>query len=101
MKMIFSVYNDQFPEKFSTDFAKKLRLTGIPKEYTAKFRNPGYDTIIKTALDFSEAAVIAHPEVKKTIQTYISKKEMPVMQHPESDEYIDSYDNFYNNILAK
>jgi starch synthase len=100
MKMVFSVYNDQFSEKFSSDFAKKLKLTGIPKEYTIKFRSPGYDTIIKTALDFCEGAVIAHPGVKKTIQTYINKSGKPMLIHPDGDNYVDSYDNFYDQLLA-
>ncbi|MBO2524299.1 MAG: glycogen synthase [Bacteroidetes bacterium] len=100
MKMVFSVYNDQFSEKFSSDFAKKLRLTGIPKEHTTKFRTPGYESLIKSALDFSEGAVIAHPEVKKTIQTYISKSGKPMITHPEGDNYVDLYDNFYDQLLA-
>lgn len=101
MKMVFSVYNDQFPEKFSSDFAKKLKLTGIPKENTAKFRTPGYDALIKTAIDFCDGAVIGHPKVKKTILTYIGKSGLPVLEHPEGEDFVEQYDNFYDQLLAQ
>lgn len=100
MKMVYSAYNDQFPEKFSSDFAKKLKLTGIPKEYAAKFRSPGYDTITKAAIDFSDGVVIGHPKVKKTIQTYMGKSGLPLLVHPESEDYVEQYDNFYDQLLA-
>lgn len=101
LKIVYSAYNDHFSEKFPTDFAKKLRLTGIPKEYTTRFRNPGYDALTKLALDFSDAAVIGHPEVKTTIKTYIDKLGIPALTHTESEDYIDIYDDFYDQLLVK
>lgn len=99
MKIVFSVYNDDFPEKFSADFAKKLKLTGIPKESLAKLRTPNYDALIKMAIDYSDAAVIGHPEVKKSIQTYIEKAEIPFLVHPTTDDFAEQYDNFYAQII--
>lgn len=101
MKILYSAYNDHFSEKFTTDFGKKLKLTGIPKESTAKFKTPGYDALVKTAIDFSDGVVIGHPDVKTTIKTYTEKTGLPCLIHPEGEDFIEQYDNFYDQLLAK
>lgn len=99
MKIIFSVYNDDFPEKLSPDFAKKLKLTGIPKENLTKLRVPSYDALIKMAIDYSDGVVIGHPDVKKSLQTYIEKSEIPFFIHPTTDDFAEQYDNFYAQLI--
>jgi len=100
-RIIFSTYNDQFKEKFSGSFAKKLKITGIPKEHLMHFKSSGYDSIIKTAIDFSDAVVIAHPDVKTSICSYLKTFDRPVFVHPDSEDYVDQYDEFYEKIVLK
>lgn len=99
-KLIYSIYNDYFGEKFPNSFAKKLKITGIPKESILNFKKTGYETIIKSAIDNSDAVVVGHPDVKKQILTYLEKEaNKPVMHHPDSTDYIDEYDQFYDKVL--
>lgn len=99
-KLVYSVYNDHFAEKFPNSFAKKLKITGIPTEALTSFKKSGYETIIKSAIDHSDAIVIGHPEVKKQLLTHIEKAtDKPVMVHPDKPDYIDEYDQFYDKIL--
>lgn len=103
VRIITSIYNDNFPNRFSSQFLKKLKITGIPREHLRHFRGAtGYDTIIKTAIDFSDAVVIAHPNVKKTVRNFIKQYEHPKIVHPETDyylEYVDEYNHFYEEVM--
>ncbi len=99
-KLIYSIYNDHFTEKFSNSFSKKLKITGIPIDALSNFKKAGYEAVVKSAIDHSDAVVIGHPEIKKTILNYIEKLEgKPTMVHPDKEEYIDDYDQFYDTVL--
>jgi starch synthase len=99
-KLVYSIYNDFFGEKFPSSFAKKLKITGIPKESILNFKKTGYETIIKSAVDNSDAIVVGHPDVKKQILTYLEKDvNKPIMYHPNKADYIEEYDQFYDKIL--
>jgi len=98
-KIVYSIYPDQFAEKFSSNFAKKLRLTGIPKENLSHFKTPGYDSIIETAIDFSDSVVVTH-DVKKRVLSYLEKSGKPTFQHPEDENFVDAYDEFYDHLLT-
>ncbi|MDR2868351.1 MAG: glycogen/starch synthase [Bacteroidales bacterium] len=101
-KVVFSAYNDDFKDKFSHNFANKLALTGIPKEMFPHLKNPaGYDSLIKTAIDYSDASVIAHPQVKKSIKDYLKDYPRDLFIHPDNEEYVDDYDQFYEKLMLK
>jgi starch synthase len=91
---------DQFKEKFSSNFAKKLRLTGIPSKCLTHFRSPGYDQITQLAVDYADAVALTI-DTKKKILTYVEQSGKPVLQHPDDDNYVDLYDEFYDQILAE
>lgn len=99
-KILFSLYNDHFKHKFSNSFAKKLKLTGIPKEYLTHFKSPGYDSILKTGIDYSDGVVLAHPDVKTTIRTYLKDFNGHVFKHPDKEDYTEDYDTFYDNLMT-
>lgn len=97
-KIVYSILPDQFEEKFSANFSKKLRLTGISNDHLKHFRNPGYDQIIQSAVDYSDAVALTKDH-KKRILTYVEQSGKPVLQHPDDDNYVDMYDEFYDQIL--
>ena len=98
-KIVYSIMPDAFPEKFSPNFAKKLRLTGIPSECLTRFRSPGYEQITQMAVDYADAVALTI-DIKKRILSYVEKSGKPVLQPPDDDNYVDLYDEFYDQILA-
>jgi len=103
VRIITSIYNDYFSERFSSHFLKKLKITGIPRNCLTHFKGAaGYDTVLKTALDFSDAAVVAHPNITPSLKKYLKKYEYPTIRHPETEdyfEYVDEYNHFYEELL--
>ena len=100
-RIVSSIYNDHFKDKFSTGFAKKLKLTGIPQEALKHFKSSAnYDSIIKSGIDYSDAVILGHPEVKSTIQNYIKDYDRPSFLHPETEDYVNDYDKFYDQLMV-
>ncbi|MCL2246248.1 MAG: glycogen/starch synthase [Lentimicrobiaceae bacterium] len=103
VRIITSIYNDHFQDKFSPNFLKKLKITGIPRECLTHFKGAaGYDTILKTAIDFSDATVVAHPNITPSLKKYLKKYELPIITHPETEDYlefVDEYNHFYEELL--
>lgn len=98
-KIVYTIMPDYFPEKFSSVFSKKLRLTDIPREHLKHFRTPTYNAIIQNAIDFSDAIVTTHDHNKK-LMTYLEKSGKKILKHPEDEYIIDVYDEFYDQLLA-
>lgn len=98
-KIVYSVFADQFEETFSSAFSKKLKITGIPKEDISHYKNPSFDNITKAAIEYSDAAVIAHPDAKANLKKYINSLSKPHLTHPETEDYVEAYDAFYEEIL--
>ena len=94
-----SILPDEFPDKFSPNFAKKLKQTNIPTAGLKHFRKPGYDQIIQAAIDYSDGIALTK-DIKKRLLTYVEKSGKPVLQHPDDDNYVDMYDEFYDELLA-
>lgn len=98
-KIVLSVYNDQFKEKFKPAFSKKLSITGIPNNCLAHFKAPSYESIIRSGIDFADGVVIGQPDVKSSILEYLKDYDRPLLHHPENDDYIDHYEAFYDSIM--
>lgn len=100
-RVVYSLYNDQFDEKFDVNFAKKLELTDVPATYLDHFKNPSFESLQKSAIDFSDGLVIGHPDVESDLKAYAGSTGRLLLTHPTEDNYVDQYDEFYNKILAQ
>ena len=99
-RIVTSLYNDHFKDKFSSGFAKKLKLTGIPPTALKCFKSSNYDSIIKSGIDYSDAVIVAHPETKTTVRNYLKNYDRPIFNHPDNTDYVDDYDTFYDQLMA-
>jgi hypothetical protein len=50
-------------------------------------------------VDYADAIALTI-DIKKRILSYVEKSGKPVLQHPDDDNYVDLYDEFYDQILA-
>ena len=99
-KIIYSIYDDDFPELFHDDFASKIMMPGIKSQDVAYYKTPNFVNITKTAIDFSDGIIIGSPEVNAEIIQYVNEIEKPVLGFQSMDTYIDAYNEFYDEILV-
>lgn len=100
-RLVYSVYNDQFPEMLNETIAKKLIGTGIEESYIHHIDHPNYASLCKLAADYSDAVVIGHPDIIPEVADYLKDYPRPVFNHPTEEEYADAYDAFYDELMTK
>ena len=99
-KVIYSVYNDDFPDELHKDFCTRLKLSGITARDLKHYKTPSHVNITKAAIDFSDGIIIGSPDVHPELISYIKESEKPYLACQSMDDYIDAYSGFYNEILV-
>lgn len=98
-KVVYSIYNDDFEGSFRKGYDKKLKMPGIVAKETKWFKNPMYVNIQKSALDFSDAIVIASPNINPEVEKYARSLGKPILEYPGEENYADAYNDFYDKIV--
>jgi len=99
-KVVYSIYDDDFPLQFSKDFSDKIKLPGITDDDVEHYKKPTFSNITKAAIDFSDGVIIGSPEVNPEVVKYVNQIEKPVLAFQSMDTYIDAYNEFYDEILV-
>jgi starch synthase len=98
-KIITSIYDDDFEELLNKDFATKIKLDGINSKDLKHFKNPSFQSMMMSAIDFSEGVIIGSENANNEIVQYANESGKPVLPYI-AENYIDVYNNFYDKILA-
>jgi starch synthase len=98
-KIVYSIYDDDFPGTFSKNFAEKIKLPGISKEDLALYQESNFLNITKAALAFSDAVIIGSQEINPELKKYLSTIDKPVLEYQPMESYIEAYSNFYDEVL--
>jgi starch synthase len=99
-KVIYSIYDDDFEDMLSKDFASKIKLEGISNKDLKHYKSPTYVNMIKAAIDFSDAVIIGSPKINHEVLQYLQESEKPYMEFQPMDQYIDVYSDYYDDILV-
>ena len=100
-KVVYSVYNDDFKESFNADYWKKMMMDGLGKDETKDLKNPDHVGITTTAMRFADAVVVGTASLNPLINKELKKLNKPVLNYQSPEEYIDVYDNFYDEVLLE
>ena len=100
-KVVVSIYDEEFKEDFSPDFAKKVKYDGITTKDLAYLKKPNYVNLMKMAVDFSDGVVIGNEKINSELKTYLDKSDKPVLEYHDMDHYIDACSDFYDRILME
>lgn len=98
-KVVTSLYDDEFDDILNKDFPNKIKLDGITNKDLKHFKKPSYESMMMSAIDFSEGIIIASENAKQELIDYANASGKPVLPL-QADKYIDAYNNFYDKILA-
>jgi starch synthase len=99
-KIVVSVYNDEIPQVFSANFAKKIKYDGIADKDLKQYKNPNWLSVMKGAVDFADAVIAGDETINTDLMTYIRKSGKPFLGYQTNEKYVDAFDDFYNEILV-
>jgi starch synthase len=100
-KVVFSIYDNIFPDKLNNNFAKKLLFEDIENEDVRILKEPSYNNLTKLAVQYSDGLILGSGNISKEISDYMHKSKLPLLDGKMSDNYIDEYSNFYDKILGE
>jgi len=100
-KVICSIYDDDFPETMSEEFASKIKLEGITNADLKHYKEPGYINMIKGAIDFSDAIIYGSETVNPELKAYVEASGKPVLEYQSlENDYIEAYSKLYDQFLS-
>lgn len=100
-KVIYSIYDDDFSETLSGEFASKIKLDGITNADLKHYKDPNYINMVKGAIDYSDAIIYGSEKVNPELRKYVEDSGKPSLEYQslESD-YIDAYSGLYDQFLS-
>ena len=100
-KVVYSVYDEGFDEKFNDTYTKKLMMEGISTNDIKDLKTPTFDAITLNAISKSDGVILGSPAINAPIKTYLKKANKPVLEYQSPDDYIEAYSSFYDDILME
>jgi len=100
-KIVTSVYGKGFDGELDGGMFKKIAFDGIPEDSIQALSKPDYNNLLKVAVDFSDAVILAAEEIPEDLQTHISNLQKPVLPYVSLQEFEEAYANFYSTEVLK
>ncbi len=99
-KIIYSIYNNDFRTAFRSSFTDKLRYDGIDNANLKLIKKPDYVNITKLAIKYSDGIIIGSDKINEELNKYLETIDKPVLPFKDESDYIDAYNDFYDQILS-
>ena len=99
-RLVYSIHDDEFKQPLNKDFVSKVQFEGITKDDTKHLKAGNYSSLIKTAIDFSDAVIKVSKNINPDIEKHLKKCGKPILEHP-GDDYVDIYNDFYDAVLEE
>ena len=98
-KIIYSIYDDEFPETLDKGFSAKIPIEGISSKDVKQVNDPTFINLTKLAIDNSDGIIYASENINAEVQKYVKKCGKPLLTYKKPEEYMDAYSEFYDSVL--
>lgn len=98
-KMLLSVYDDEFSGSLDPAMVKKMKVEGLTNKDLTHYKTPNYVNLIKAAIEDSDAIIIGSEKINPEIEKHLKTIKKPVLAYQDGDSYIDTYSEFYDEVL--
>lgn len=100
-KVVTSVYRSGYEGELNPEIIKKIAFDGISNDKIETLTVPNYNNMLKVAVDYSDAVILASEEIPEELNKHISNLQKPVLPYATLQEFEDAYSNFYSNEVLK
>ncbi len=98
-KVIYSLYNDAFEGKLSSEFAKKA-LTGSMKEEDMATYGTSHLELYKGIINYSDALILAEDNIDPELLKIVKDVEIPVIDVKDDTDF-ENYCNLYEEFASE
>jgi starch synthase len=100
LKIIYSLYNDEFNESFRKEFAEKMKSSDLGEDELKYYMDANFLSINKSAIDHSDALIMGSSDINPELLEYAKASGKPILEYQESDDYHVAYNKFYDTIIS-
>ena len=100
-KVVYSLYNDAFNDKFHANYGAKMMMDGLSEEDLKDLKDPNYAAISAAAMKWSDAVIVGTQELHPQVEKDLKKITKPTLAYHSPEEYINAIDNFYEEVLLE
>lgn len=100
-KIVTSVYNQSFEGTLDSKMIDKVKFDNIDSDIIKVLENPSYNSIMKIAIDHSDALIKGSAEIPKELEDYLTASNKPVLDYYSLEEFADPYAEFYHTQVLK
>ncbi len=95
-KIVTSVYGRTFEGELNDKLYDKIAFDGIDEKAISLLKKPTYNNLLKVAVDFSDAIILAAEGIPDELMEHINSLDKPVLPYVSIQEFEEAYANFYN-----
>ncbi|WP_297707746.1 glycogen/starch synthase [uncultured Eudoraea sp.] len=100
-KIVTSVYSNGFDGNLDGNMKKKILFDGITEDSISHLESPTYNNLLKVAVDYSDAIILAAEEISEDLSEYITNLQKPLLPYVPLQEFEEAYANFYSTEVLK
>lgn len=100
-KIITSVYGKGYEGELDSGMIDKIAFDGIDKKEISSLSKPDYNNLLKVAVDYSDAVILASEEMSEDLKDHIANLSKPVLPYVSLQEAEEAYTNFYKTEVLK
>lgn len=98
-KVITSVYENGFEGVLSETMLEKVAFDGFDADKISHLKSATYENIMKNAIDYSDAVIIASENVSSDLTNYIQSSNKAFLPFTPKEKREEAYLGFYKNEL--
>lgn len=101
-KLVVSLYNDAYPKSLNKKLSQKLSFDGFnKKDLKHVAEDPSFTNMLKQAIEFSDGVIQGTDTISEDLVKHIKKTGKPFLAYKDELEYMDAFNEFYDDILAE
>ena len=101
VKVIYSVFDNSFDGVLSESLSDKLLFEKLDDSNVSRLQNSTIGNLHKFAIDYADAVVQASADTEKDILKHIKSSGKPFMEYPGAENYINAYQDFYEQFITE
>ena len=99
-KIVTSLYGNEFGKKLNKKMMNKILFDKIDKKHISELTNPTYESLMKIAINSSDAVIKGSENISTEINDFLKKYKNPILEYHPIDSFAEPYMDFYNNLLS-
>ena len=101
VKVIYSVFDNSFDGVLGNNLSDKLLFEKLEECDVSRIHKSTINNLHKYAIDYADAVVQASADIDKDVLSHIKSSGKPSMQYPGAENYIDAYQDFYEQFILQ